>query len=177
MPRDVPPVQQKTRTYQYDVAEFDAAAALTMTGLEYMQAMVAGEIGARPSMAATMGMSLPMDLGHGTVAIEADPSDFVMNPLGVAHGGFAATLLDTVLGVSVHTALPVATAYTTAELKVNFTRAIMPTTGRLRATGNVIHLGRQMATSEGKLVGVDDGKLYAHGSTTCFIFPIRTGRA
>lgn len=177
MPRDPAPVRQKTRTYQYELADFDAPAAMTMTGIEYMRALVSGQIGAKPPIADTLGMSAPLHLEHGTAAIEAAPADFLMNPIGVVHGGFAATLLDSVMGTAVHTALPLATSYTTAELKINYTRAILPTTGRLRAEGKVIHLGRQMATAEGRLVGIEDGKLYAHGSTTCFLLPLQETKA
>jgi uncharacterized protein (TIGR00369 family) len=163
----------KTRSYEYATTTLDPAAALTMTGLEYMQALASGRIGAKPSMADTIGMSPPFDLEFGKCAVEAEPGDYLMNPMGVTHGGFAAALLDSAMGIAVHTALPVATGYTTAELKINYTRAIMPTTGRLRADGSVIHVGRQMATAEARLVGVADGKLYGHGSTTCFVFPLQ----
>jgi uncharacterized protein (TIGR00369 family) len=128
-------------------------------------------------MADTIGMSPPFDLEYGKCAVEAEPGDYLMNPMGVTHGGFAATLLDSAMGIAVHTTLPVGTGYTTAELKINYTRAIMPTTGRLRADGSVIHAGRQMATAEARLVGVADGKLYAHGSTTCFVFPLQRRKA
>jgi uncharacterized protein (TIGR00369 family) len=168
---------QKTRSYQYSPAEFDAAAAMTMTGLDYMRGLASGRIGARPPIIDTMGMSVPMDLERGKAAIEAEPADFLLNPLGFVHGGFAATMLDSVMGIAVHTALAAATGYTTAELKIHFTRAIAPATGRLRAEGTVIHLGRQMATADGRLVGLADGKLYAHGSTTCFLFPLDARRA
>jgi len=164
---------RKIRTYEYATALLDTEAALTMTGLDYMQALASGRISAKPSMADTIGMSPPFDLEYGKCAVEAEPGDYLMNPMGVTHGGFAATLLDSAMGIAVHTTLPVGTGYTTAELKINYTRAIMPTTGRLRADGSVIHVGRQMATAEARLVGVADGKLYAHGSTTCFVFPLQ----
>lgn len=176
MPRDTTPETLKTRSYQYAVAELDTAAAMTMTGLEYMQALTTGRIGAKPSITDTMGMSIPFDLDYGRASVEAEPADFLMNPLGTIHGGFAATLLDTVLGVAVHTSLPAATGYTTAELKVNYTRAILPTSGRLRAEGKIVHAGRQMATADARLYGIEDGKLYAHGSTTCFLFPLQQGK-
>ena len=163
----------KTRTYEYATAVLDLSAAMEMSGLDYMKALVAGEIGSKPSIADTIGMSIPSDLAFGHCAFEATPEDFLLNPLGTVHGGFAATLLDSALGCAVHTALPPATGYTTAELKVNYTRAIRPGGGRLRAVGDVIHIGRQMATAEAKLVGIGDGKLYAHGSTTCFVFPLK----
>ena len=171
------PAGVRSRTYQYEVAGFDAAAALSMTGLEYMRALVGGEIGAKPPIADTLGMSIPFDLEYGKASFEGEPEDFLMNPIGVIHGGFAATLLDSAMAIAVHTALPKATVYTTAELKINFIRAILPTSGRVRAEGTLIHAGRQLATAEGRLVGVEDGKLYAHGTTTCLILPIPPKKA
>ena len=85
------------------------------------------------------------------------------------HGGWIATLLDSCVGFAVHSTLSVGKAYTTAELKVNFVRAVTTRVPLVRAIGTVIHVGGRMATAEGRLVG-PDGKLYAHASTTCFIF-------
>lgn len=162
----------KTRTYEYAEASFDPTSAMKLTGLEYMRSLVDGQIGAPPSICETVGMSYPADLEYGEVSVEAEPSDFLLNPMGFVHGGFAATLLDSVLGIAVHTTLDAGQGFTTAELKVNYTRAILPTTGRLRAEGRLVHRGRRMATSEGRLFGIEDGKLYAHGSTTCFIMSL-----
>ena len=173
MAPDALPPTVKTRSYDYSPAAFDAAAALTMTGLEYMQALVSGRLGAKPPISDTLGMSIPFDLAHGRAAVEAEPEDFLLNPIGTIHGGFAATLLDSVMAIAVHTTLPAATVYTTAELKINYTRAILPTSGRLRAEGRIIHSGRQLATAEGRLTGIEDGKLYAHGSTTCLVMPVQ----
>jgi uncharacterized protein (TIGR00369 family) len=85
------------------------------------------------------------------------------------HGGWFATLLDSALGCAVHSALPAGKGYTTLELKVNIVRALTDAVPLVRAEGKLIHLGRQMATSEARLVG-PDGKLYAHGTTTCLVF-------
>ena len=93
------------------------------------------------------------------------------NPIGVVHGGYAATLLDSCMGCAVHSALEAGQGYTTLELKVNYVRAMTVNTGRVRAEGKIINVGRQVATAEGRIVG-DDGKLYAHGTTTCLVFPI-----
>jgi uncharacterized protein (TIGR00369 family) len=87
----------------------------------------------------------------------------------VVHGGFFATLLDSALGCSIHSALPVGVGYTTLELHINFIRAITQTTGMVQAIGEVIHVGRTVATSQARLVDAN-GKLYAHGTTTCMIF-------
>jgi len=172
MDASIAPVAHKTRSYDYTVSSLDVGSALALNGLDYMRALVSGEFGAEPSINQTIGMSVPFDLDRGKASIEATPGDFLLNPMGVVHGGFAATLLDSAMGLAVHTALDAGTGYTTAELKINYTRAILPTTGRLRAQGKLIHAGRQMATAEARLTGVDDGKLYAHGSTTCFLFPL-----
>ena len=175
MTHATPPATTRTRSYDYEVASFDPTALMRMSGLEYMRALVAGEIGSRPSIGATVGMGIPYDIEEGSVRFDAEPSDFLLNPLGTVHGGFAATVLDSALGVAAHTVLPPAHGYTTAELKVNYTRAILPTTGTLTCTGTVIHAGRRMITTEARLVGKADGKLYAHGSATIFVMPMAEG--
>jgi uncharacterized protein (TIGR00369 family) len=91
------------------------------------------------------------------------------NPLGTVHGGWFATLLDSAVGCAVHTTLPAGKAYTTAELKINIVRPLTDKVPLVRAVGTVIHVGGRMATADGRLTG-PDGKLYAHASTTCFIF-------
>jgi len=99
---------------------------------------------------------------------ECEPGEQHYNPIGVVHGGLAMTLLDSAMGCSVHTRLPAGKGYTTLEAKVNLVRAITIRTGTLRATGRVIHLGGKTATAEGRLEDAD-GKLYAHGTTTCIV--------
>lgn len=175
MPDGARPQAARTRCYDYTTAGFDMEAARSMSGLDYMRALVSGEIGGKPSISDTLGMSIPFDLAEGRCSVEADAADFLLNPMGAVHGGFAAALLDTAVGCAVHTALPAGIGYTTAELKINYTRAITPEVGRLRATGTTIHVGRRMATAEAKLTGVEDGRLYAHASTTCFLFPLPPG--
>lgn len=167
-------IARKTRTYEYAGQTADFAAAAKLSGLEYMRELAAGRIGAPPSIGATMNMSLPSHLDYGKVVFEAEPADFLLNPMGNVHGGFAATILDSALGVAVHTTLEAGMIFTTAELKVNFTRPITPKSGRLRAEGAVLHRGQRMATCEARLIGIADEKLYAHGSATCFIFPLPT---
>jgi uncharacterized protein (TIGR00369 family) len=87
------------------------------------------------------------------------------------HGGFAATLLDSALGCSIHTTLAAGTAYTTLELHVNYIRAITAETGLMSCIGEVIHVGRTQATAQARLVDAS-GKLYAHGTTTCLIMKL-----
>jgi uncharacterized protein (TIGR00369 family) len=93
------------------------------------------------------------------------------NPLGTVHGGVAATLLDSVMGCCIHTTLKAGVGFTTLEIKVNYVRAMTDKTGPVRVEGKVISAGSRIATSEGKLYD-GAGKLLAHGTTTCLIFPM-----
>jgi uncharacterized protein (TIGR00369 family) len=140
---------------------------LGKSGLEIMQAMLAGEL-PYPHIAETLDFSL-IEVSVGRTVFQGVPQLKHYNPLGTVHGGWYATLLDSALGCAVHTALPAGRGYTTAELSVNIVRAASFKSGPLRAIGTVIHSGRQMATAEARIVGAD-GKLYAHGTTTCLVF-------
>jgi uncharacterized protein (TIGR00369 family) len=137
------------------------------TGLEIMQAMLAGEL-PYPHIADTLDFSL-VEVELGKAVFQGTPQLKHYNPLGSVHGGWYATLLDSALGCAVHTTLPAGRAYTTAELGVNIVRAASAKTGPLRAIGTVLHSGRQLATAEARIVG-PDGKLYAHATTTCLVF-------
>jgi uncharacterized protein (TIGR00369 family) len=139
------------------------------TGLEIMQAMLAGEL-PYPHIADTMDFSL-VEIASGTATFQGIPQLKHYNPLGSVHGGWYATLLDSAVGCAVHTMMPAGRAYTTAELSVNIVRAASHKSGPLRAIGKVIHCGKQLATAEGRLVDAD-GKLYAHATTTCLVFAI-----
>ena len=165
--------EQKTRTYSYSTAQLDLSAAMEMTGLEYMQAFVKGEFGPPPSISQTLNFSVPFNLDYGQASVESEPTDYMLNPLSGVHGGYAAALLDTALGIAVHTALPKGMGSSTAELSVNYVRPMTPDTGKVRADGKLLHIGRSIATSEAHITGVEDGKLYAHGKTTCVVFPLR----
>jgi uncharacterized protein (TIGR00369 family) len=138
-----------------------------LTGLELMQAVLAGTLPYAP-IAATLDFSL-IEVSAGKTIFQGTPQLKHYNPLGTVHGGWYATLLDSAVGCAVHTMLPAGRAYTTAELSVNIVRAASHKSGPLRAIGTVIHCGKQLATAEGKIVG-SDGKLYAHATTTCLVF-------
>ena len=140
------------------------------TGLEVMQAMLAGEL-PYPHIADTLDFSL-VEVCHGVATFQGIPQLKHYNPLGSVHGGWYATLLDSALGCAIQTTLPAGRSYTTAELGVNIVRAANTKTGPLRAIGKVIHSGRQLATAEARIVGPDD-KLYAHATTTCLVFEQR----
>ncbi len=146
------------------------ASVVGLSGLQLMQAMLRGEL-PFASIGMTMDFLL-MEVEHGRAVFQGAPGPKFFNPMGGVHGGWYATLLDSALGCCVHAALPAGKAYTTLELKVNVVRAIGPQVQRVRAEGGVIHVGGQTATADARLVG-HDGKLYAHGSTTCLVFEPR----
>ena len=141
-----------------------------LSGLQVMQAMLAGAL-PYPHIAETLDFSL-LEVGPGRAVFQGTPQLMHYNPLGSVHGGWYATLLDSAMGCAVHTTVPAGFAYTTAELSVNIVRAASAQSGPLRAIGQVIHSGRQLATAEARIVG-PDGKLYAHGTTTCLVFALK----
>jgi uncharacterized protein (TIGR00369 family) len=140
------------------------------TGLEMMQAMLRGEV-PYPHIADTMDFCL-VEACQGEAIFQGTPQLKHYNPLGSVHGGWYATIMDSALGCAVHTTLALGYGYTTAELSVNIVRAASTKTGPLRAIGKVLHSGRQLATAEARIVDVN-GKLYAHGTTTCLVFPLK----
>ena len=137
------------------------------SGLEMLQAMLAGEI-PRPPMSETLDFLL-IRVEPGLAIFQGRPQLKHYNPLGTVHGGWFATLLDSAMGCAVQTTLPAGKAYTTIEFKVNLVRPLTDAVALVRAEGEVVHPGRQVAVAEGRLAG-PDGKLYAHGTTTCLIF-------
>ncbi len=143
--------------------------AAGLDGLELMQALLRGEL-PHPPIGETMDFLL-VEVERGRAVFQGRPGVQHLNPLGTVHGGWFATLLDSALGCAVHTMLPAGRGYTTAELGVNLVRAITPQVPRVRAIGEVVHSGRQLATATARLVG-PDGTLYAHGSTTCLVFDL-----
>lgn len=139
------------------------------SGLELLQKAIDG-IYPAPSISAPMNFGLT-EVSHGRAVFRGLPGERHLNPLGMVHGGWAATVLDSALGCAVHTTLEPGEAYTTVEFKVNLTRPITPRTGEVVCEGMVIHKGRTLAVSEASLRDAD-GKLLAFGTETCSIFPI-----
>lgn len=144
-----------------------------LTGMQQMQAMLDGKL-PYPHIADTLDFSL-VEIGEGRAVFQGQPQLKHYNPLGSVHGGWYATLLDSAVGCAVHTTMPIGRAYTTAELSVNIVRGATYKSGPLRAIGAVVHVGRQLATAEGRIVGAD-GKLYAHATTTCLVFEVPPAR-
>ena len=159
--------RKKRNTLAHGVTPLDQVKHLS--GLEFMQGILEGRFPPAPIMAA-LKFEL-VEVEHGRAIFEGEPEFAFYNPIGSVHGGYAATLLDSCMGCAVHTTLAPGQAYTTLEFKINFVRAMSDKTGRVRAEGRVIHPGSRVATAEGNLCDAR-GKLLAHATTTCMIFPI-----
>ncbi len=143
------------------------AARRALSGLEYMQMLVAGELPVS-GMSELMGFRLAeVSAGHAVIIVSPDERHY--NGLGIVHGGLAATLLDSALGVAINSMMPAGKVFTTLEMKVNYVRPIRGETGEVRCVANVIHVGRRVATAEGRVEDAH-GKLYAHGTATCMLF-------
>ena len=155
----------RARGVRYGIATREQIAG--KSGLAVFQAMIAGELPA-PPITQTLDFML-VEAEHGRVVFQGRPGFAHYNPMATVHGGWTATLLDSALGCAVQSVLPAGRAYTTAELKVNIVRPLTDRIPFVRAEGRIIHAGGRMATADAQLTG-SDGKLYAHGSTTCFIF-------
>ncbi len=149
----------------------DRETILSLSGLEFMQAMQRGEI-ARPPISVLLNYSLDT-VAPGKVIFRGTPEFSHTNPMGGVHGGWYGTLLDSCMACAVMTTVPKGSIYTTLEYKVNLTRAIPPGT-EILATGVIDHAGRTTGISHGEIRGADDGKLYATGSTTCLIMKMTT---
>lgn len=139
-------------------------------GLAFLKAIINGTL-PQPPISELLGFHL-VDAETGRAAFEGLPEFRHYNPIGTVHGGFAATLLDSALGCAIFSTLAKGDAWTTLELKLNFVRPLAKDTGCVRAEGRIIHRGRTVATSEGDLKDAA-GKLYAHATTTCMIFPAK----
>ena len=156
----------RTRTIEWEDPLIGAAAGRGMAGLEYMRAIVRGEI-PRPPIAWTLDFLLE-EVEEGRAVFVMTPAEFHYNPIGVVHGGIAATLCDSAMGTAVHTLLPAGTGYTTLEIKINLLRPITVATGPVRAEGTALHAGRTTALAEARLTDAA-GKLLAYATSTCLI--------
>jgi len=139
----------------------------TGTGLEYLQKIVSGEYGNVP-IGDHVGFRMA-EVSKGRIVFTGVPGGNVLNLIGTVHGGYAATILDSALALSVLSTLDADSNFTTLEIKVNYVRPITPGM-TVRAEGTVVHSGRRVATSEARLTD-SEGRLLAHGTTTCLILP------
>jgi uncharacterized protein (TIGR00369 family) len=156
----------RSRTFEWVDPGIFLEAARGASGLELLQKFTNRELPA-PPIGTLMDFNLT-EVSSGRAVFTATPAEFHYNPIGVVHGGLAATLLDSAMSCAIHSMLPPGVGYTTLEIKVNFVRAITAATGPVRSEGTVVHMGSRTATAEGRIVD-GAGKLYAHGTTTCMV--------
>ncbi len=143
-----------------------AARGRELSGIDYVRAIFAGEL-PPPPIATLLGFR-GVEAEPGRAVFEIVPGDEHYNPIGSVHGGIALTLLDSAMGCAVHTLLEAGVGYATLEVKTNFVRPITADTGLVRCEGIVLHAGSRVAAADGR-VSDADGKLLAHGTTTCLI--------
>jgi uncharacterized protein (TIGR00369 family) len=143
-----------------------AEAGRSMPGIEFLRAMRDGRLPHPPICALLNYKLVEVEAGYAVFEITAGEQHY--NPIGVVHGGIAMTLLDSAMGCAVQTQMPAGGGYTTLEAKTNLVRPITSATGKLRAIGKVVHLGKRVATAEARLED-QAGKLYAHATTTCIV--------
>ncbi|MGJ8544789.1 MAG: PaaI family thioesterase [Sulfitobacter sp.] len=143
--------------------------ALKLTGLEFMQKILDGS-NSGPPIGETLGYSLHA-VEEGRVVFRGTPEFNVTNPLGTVHGGWYGTLLDSAMACAVMTRIPRGSVYTTLEYKINILRSI-PLGTTIDCIGVTDHVGRSTGVAHGEIRGLEDGKLYATGSTTCIVMKL-----
>ena len=161
------PEATRSRTVTWQDPLSVAAEGARLAGIDYMRALAAEEL-PPPPIAVLLRMQ-PVEVEPGRAVFEGEPGEEHYNPIGVVHGGYAATLLDSALGCAVHTTLEPGVGYTTLSLEVKLVRPITADIGRVRAEGEVLYRGRRQATAQAQLTDAETGKLLAHGSATCLI--------
>jgi uncharacterized protein (TIGR00369 family) len=149
---------------QHGVANSPEAAG--MSGKQALQAVIDGRL-PPPPIGKVLSFRL-VEVGDGFAAFEGEADAHLLNPLGTVHGGWAMALIDSATGCACHSLLPPGTGYTTIETKVNFSRPILPDTGRVRCEGRVISKGRRIISAQAQLLSAD-GKVLAHGTSTIMI--------
>lgn len=156
----------RERTVSWEDPTALAAAGRALTGREYLEAMLAGDLPV-PPICATIGFRFT-SVDDGVAVMELSPGEHQYNTIGSVHGGVLVTLLDSVAGSAVHSTLPAGVGYTTVGITTSFLRTVRADTGLLRAEGRVIKAGRRVALAEATLTDAA-GSLYAHATANCLI--------
>ena len=159
-----------SRKVEYGVTPIEVMAA--MAGIDFVRAMFDGRLPAPPIMQTIEPFDSTAE--PGVVTFYSTPGLRHYNPIGSVHGGYAATLLDSAMGLAVHSTLPPGSGYTTLEFKISFIRGMTKDTGPVRSEGRTLNVGRRAATAEARITDAK-GRLLAHGTTTCLVFEIPTG--
>jgi uncharacterized protein (TIGR00369 family) len=157
----------RLRTYSWADPAPAATAARELAGQDFFGRMTSGEL-PMPPIAETLGFTATI-VRDGVARFELDPAEYHYNPIGSVHGGVIATLCDSACGCAVHSLLPAGAYYASLDLSVKFLRPVTASTGRLACEGAVLNIGSRSALAEARLTG-QDGKLYAHATSSCMIF-------
>jgi uncharacterized protein (TIGR00369 family) len=155
---------------EYGVTPTEVMAS--MAGVDFVRAIFEGRLPAPPIMQTVEPFDSTAE--PGIVVFHSIPGFRHYNPIGSVHGGYAATLLDSAMGLAVHTALPAGTGYTTLEFKISFIRGMTRDTGPVRTEGRTMNVGRRAATAEARITDAK-GRLLAHATTTCLVFEFPKG--
>ncbi|MDI3423864.1 PaaI family thioesterase [Streptomyces luteolus] len=160
------PMMPLTRTHTW-LPPLPPESLAGFSGEQLLREILEGRV-PPPPIASTLGIEL-LEVRPGEVEFEGESGGHLLNGYGMLFGGYLASLLDCALGSAVLTLLPAGTGQTTVQMNVNIVRPAHAGTGPLRCVGRALHVGRSIATSEATVTGAGDGKLYAHGTTTCAV--------
>src|ERR1700730_16522339 len=144
----------------------------SMAGVDFVRAIFEGRLPVPPIMRTIEPFDSTAE--PGVVVFHSIPGFRHYNPIGSVHGGYAATLLDSAMGLAVHSALPAGTGYTTLEFKISFIRGMTEDSGAVRTEGRTLNVSRRAATAEARMTD-SNGRLLAHATTTCLVFEIPKG--
>jgi uncharacterized protein (TIGR00369 family) len=161
-----PMTVERSRTITWTDPAVTRQTATGQDGYERLRAIQRGELDPPPA-ARLLGMEIE-DVQHGRTVFSLLADELHENPMGTMHGGVIAALVDTAMGCAVASNLSSDRGFTTLELKTNYLRPITTATGRIRAEGWVVHAGGRVVMTEARVTD-DDGKLYAHATSTCLI--------
>ncbi len=142
---------------------------LSMPGIDYLRTMIAGEL-PPPPIAGLMQFDL-VEAEVGRVVFTCTPDESAYNPIGAVHGGLVCTLLDSVAGCALHSALPQGKGYTSVEIKVSYLKAVRLSSGLLTATGTVVKAGSRVGFTEGVVTDAS-GAVVATASSTLLVFDL-----
>jgi uncharacterized protein (TIGR00369 family) len=157
-------------TIEYGVTPTEVMAS--MPGIDFVRAIFDGKLPAPPIMQNIEPFDSTAE--PGVVVMHSIPGLRHYNPIGSVHGGYAATLLDSAMGLAIHSMLPVGTGYTTLEFKVSFIKGMTKDSGLVRTEGRTLNVGRRAATAEARMTD-SKGRLLAHATTTCLVFEFPKG--
>jgi uncharacterized protein (TIGR00369 family) len=160
---------QSAPEVEYGVTPIEVMAS--MAGIDFVRAIFEGKLPAPPIMQTVEPFDSTAE--PGLVVFHSVPGFRHYNPIGSVHGGYAATLLDSAMGLAVHSMLPPGTGYTTLEFKISFIRGMTKDSGVVRSEGRILNVGRRAATAEARITDAK-GRLLAHATTTCLVFELPT---